>query len=236
MVQMMNNIKTGTYIRVTENGEETYNFNFYTNLLVYDKLRFVDSVVGTLVNETRYNSIIRDLVFDFEIIEKFTDVDTSLIYTNLDDDGNPVDVISDVERFLFETNVVEIVKANVPPTLFDELNKAIDDNIAYLTGIQLNSLSDALTSLFSTFEKKMSEVDMTGMMDIITKFVGMAGEFTPENVVNAYMNSDVHKQNLVEIEEAKKQRTELVESVGKTINVVEGNEKSNKKVAKKTKK
>lgn len=230
---MINNIKTGTYVRMTENGEETYSFNFYTNLSAYDKLKFVNRVLDAVVGENRYNSIIRDLMFDFEIIKRFTDVDTSLIYTDVDGDKNPLNPIDDVERFLLETNIVEIVKANAFPTLFDELNKAVDDNIAYLTGIQPNSLNSALIRLFSTLEKKIDTVDLDSMAGMAQKFAGMIGELTPESVVNAYMNSDIHKKNLAEIEEAKKQK---VEDEIKPITVIEGGRKSSKKSTKKTEK
>ena len=62
------------------NGIYAYNgemkdFTFYTNLSAYDKLRFVSSVVGTVVDEDGYNCVIRDLMTDFYIIDIFSDVD-----------------------------------------------------------------------------------------------------------------------------------------------------------------
>ena len=76
-------------------------------------------------------------------------------------------------------------------------------NIQYLTGINPNPLNDSIASLVSTIEKKINEVDLDDMMDMVQKFDNMTGELTPESIINAYINSDVHKNNLSEIADAK---------------------------------
>ena len=68
---MMKETKLGTYIR----GEESYQFTFETDLSIADKAKFVNSVVSLVVDGEDYNSIIRDLIFDFYIIDTFTDID-----------------------------------------------------------------------------------------------------------------------------------------------------------------
>lgn len=185
-------MKTGAY---AYNGE-SHSFNFYTNLSVANKVKFVNSVVSLVVDENHYDSVIRDLIFDFYIVDIMTDVET----TNLK--RSPT-FLNDVEDFILSTNIVEIVKANAFPTLIDELNNAVDKSIAYLTGIHPNPLSDVITSLLSTLEKKINEVDLDSMMNMAQKFASMTGEFTPDSIMNAYMNSDMHKKNLVEIAETK---------------------------------
>lgn len=205
----MKNAMLGTYIK----GEETYNFNFGTDLSTVDKLKFVNSVVGLLVTDKNYNSIIRDLVTDFYIIDIFTDVDiTELKESSV--------FVSDVEQFLEETNIIDIVKANMVVGLLDELNKAIDNSIAYLTGIHLSPLNEALASLINTLEKKINGVDLDSMMGMAQKFIGMTGEFTPESVVNAYINSDMHKKNLEEIEKSKEQKAEFANDLDASIKTV----------------
>lgn len=196
----MKNIKTGTYIR----NDETYNFNFGTNLSIANKQKFVNSVVDLVVNdlERKYNSILRGLVFDFYIVDFLTDVDT----TELKDSSFFVD---DVEKFLEETNIVDIVKANAFPTLFDELNEAIDKSIEYITGIHPNPLNEALASLVDTLEKKINGVDLNSMMGMAQKFASMAGELTPDSVVNAYINSDMHKKNLEDIADSKAEKASV---------------------------
>lgn len=190
-------MKMGTYIYTTENGEESYNFNFYTDLSSANKLRFVNSVIDILIDEENYNSVIRDLIFDFYVVDIMTDIDTAKLKKS------PT-FLDDVEDFLLSTNIVEIVEANAFPTLFDELNKAVNQSIEYRTGIHQNPIGEAIASFVNILEKKINEVDLDSMMDMAQKFVGMTGELTPDSIVNAYMNSDMHKKNLVEIAEAKK--------------------------------
>lgn len=189
----MKNIKMGTYIR----NDETYNFNFGTDLSIADKQGFVNSVAELVANdlERKYNSILRDLIFNFYVIEYLTDIDT----TSLRKSPSFVD---EAEQFLEETNIVEIVKANAVPTLFDELNNAVDKSIEYITGIHPSPIADSLSSLFSTLEKKINEFDMGSMMDMAQKFAGMTGELNVDNIVKAYVDSDFHKKNLEELAES----------------------------------
>ena len=197
---MMKEIKNGVF---TYNNE-SYNFEFKTSLSAYDKQVFVKTVVGNLVDDAGYDVVIKDLIFDFVIIEVFTNIDTSFINME-DDEGNDINPIIPIEHFLEETNVVDIVKENMETGLLDELNRAVDLDIQYLTGINHNPINEAITSLISTIEKKIGEVDLDSMMSMAQKFAGMTEDFTLDNIVNAYMNSDIHKSNLAEIKEAKEE-------------------------------
>ena len=190
----MKNVMTGAYVK----GKELIDFNFSTDLSIADKQKFVNSVVSLVINDEtkKYNSIIKDLVFDFYIIDFLSDIDTTELKES-------IFFIKDVEQFLDETNIVDIIKANMKVGLLEELNKAIDLNIQYITGIHPNPLNEALASLVNTLEKRVKEVDLDSAMKMAQKFAGMVGELTPESVVDAYINSDMHKKNLEEIEEAK---------------------------------
>lgn len=199
MNEMMKEMKNGVY---TYNNE-SYSFSFITDLLASDKAVFVRKVVDTIVSDTNYDSVLRDIIFDFTVITTMTNIDTSFLKV-VDEKGNVVTDIDMLEDFLLSTNIVEIVKVNAFPTLFDELNDAVDKSIAYKTGIHISPLSDALASLLSTIEKKINEVDLDSMMGMAQKFADMGEDFTMENLVKTYMNSDVHKKNLEEIAEAKK--------------------------------
>lgn len=191
------NMKTGTYIY----NDKSYGFNFRTDLFVAEKLRFVNSVTDLVVDENHYNSVIRDLVFDFYIVDIMTDIDTSELKES------PT-FLNDVEDFLLSTNIVEVVKANASTSLFDELNKAVDRSIEYLTSVHQSPVADSIASLISTIEKKINEVDLDSMMSMAQKFASMTGEFTPDSIVNAYINSDMHNKNLAEIEEVKKAKSD----------------------------
>ena len=202
MSEMMNNMKKDTYIH---NGK-SYGFSFKTVLSAYDKLTFVKTVVDTLIDESGYDVIVKDLIFDFAIVKVFSDIDTSFINVK-DDEGNVINPIIPIEQFLEETDVVDIIKENIDVGLLGELNKAVDLNVQYLTGICPNPLNDALTNLVNALEKKVSEVDLDSMMNMAKMFTGMTEELTPESIMKAYMQSDVHKENLVEITKSKKPKS-----------------------------
>lgn len=192
-------MKTGVF---TYNNE-SYNFEFKTSLSAYEKLVFVKTVVNNLIDDNSYDYIIRDLIIDFSIIEVFTNVDTSFINMK-DDEGDDINPIILIEHFLEESNVVDVVKANMENNLLNELNRAIDLNIQYITGVHTNPIGEAIANLLSTIEKKTSEIDLDSMMGMAQKFASMTSELTPDSIINAYMNSDTHKKNLAEIAEAKK--------------------------------
>lgn len=214
---MMKNVMTGSYVY----NDEIVNFKFYTDLSVSEKLTFVNSVVDIVVDEGNYNSIIRDLMFDYMVINMFTDIDTSFFKTT---DGTDIDLLED---FLLETNIVDVVKVNAFPALFYELDDAINKSIEYKTGIHRNSLEDALASLVNTLEKKIDDIDMGSinlnkMSEIAELFAGKSSEFTPENVVKAYLQTDIHKKNLDEIAEAKAPKNEIKidEDLGEVVRTV----------------
>lgn len=194
----MKNVTTSAYI----NGDKIQDFEFYTNLSASDKVRFVNSVTGVLVDGENYNSIVRDIIFDFYIMDVFVaDENTKELIKELEQSDK---FLEDVEEFLERTNLAEIIKVSADYGLIDELNNAVDLNIQYLTGIHQNRLNDALTSLVNTIERKINGVDLDSMMEMAQLFAGMTEDFTTENIVNAYIESDMHKQNVTEVKKSKK--------------------------------
>lgn len=183
------NVKTGAYTY----KNESIPFNFYTELRAVDKIKFINAVCDTLI-DTNYYSVIRDLVFDFQIVNVFTDV----VVPELQDSPSPISII---EEFLDDTNIVEIVKANVDKKLIAELEKAVDENIEYRTGIHKNTPEDALTSLLHTVEQKINDVDTEGMMEMATKLNSISDELTPERILQAYSETDMFKNRIYEKEQ-----------------------------------
>jgi hypothetical protein len=198
MNNMMNEMKNGVFVY----NDESYNFDFKTSLSAFEKQLFVKTVVKNLIDDDGYDVIIRDLIFDFAIIEVFTNIDTSFINMK-DDDGDVISPIIIIEHFLEETDVASVIKANMEDGLLNELNNAVNLNVQYITGIHTNPLNESVANLIAALEKKVNEIDLDGMMDMVHKFTSMTEDFTVENAINAYMNSDVHKKNLEEIEESK---------------------------------
>ena len=176
---------TGVY---TRNGVEK-TFNFYTNLKASDKLGFVDSVVDLVVGNS-YNSIIRNMMFDFMVIRIFTDIDVSNIVAP--DNDNAIDMIEDL---LEETNIVSVVKANVEDDVIEELEDAVDKAVEYRTGIHKNPIADALASLLNTLNDKAANIDTENMMKAVNAISEMSDGLTSDKIVEAYTKSDAFKKN-----------------------------------------
>ena len=134
---MKENTKSGVY---TYKGNDI-DFSFKTSLNAINKIKFVNSVTETLVDDN-YNYIVKDMIFDFFIIDIFTDIDIFFV-----GDEDDFDLINMMEDFLDETNVVEIVKMNAEVGLINELKEAVDYNIEYRTGIHRNVFAESLSSL-----------------------------------------------------------------------------------------
>ncbi|MBR5604311.1 MAG: hypothetical protein IKW51_08980 [Bacteroidales bacterium] len=197
----------------TRNGLE-FEFNFYTSLRAVDKMRFVSGVTDLVVGDN-YNSVIRDMMFNFNIISIFTDVDISDI-TNPENN----DAINMIEDLINDTNIVEIVIENAQSGLIAELNKAVDDNIEYLTGIHKNPLTESLSNIMNTIERKLNDVDVDSMMELAQIFGGMTGELTPEKMLEAYEKSDLFKKSYREMLANREQHKEEIEYTGKSVKSV----------------
>lgn len=195
-------IKSGVY---TRNGEDI-TFNFYTSLSAYNKLNFVNSVVKIVVDNDNndYNYVIKDMIFDYCIVNYFTDVDVS----EIDEAENNIDAIED---FLNETNIVEIVKLNVVPGIINELERAVEFNVEYKTGIHINPISSSLSSLLDTIERKVDGIDLEEMMGIAEAMTDISDELTADKLLDAYAKTDIFKKNW-----------ENAESDKEVVNVVKG--------------
>lgn len=181
---MNNEVKTGVY---TFDGEDTP-FAFYTSLNAYRKSQFVVSVCNTLIGDN-YNYVINDLVFDYFIVAIFTDIDVSEVQKS--DNG-----ITAMEEFVEKFKpVVDIVKANSVDGVLDELHKAIDLNIEYRTGIHINPISSSLANLIDTLTSKFNGFDLDKMMEIAEPMSKIAGELTPEKMLDAYAKTNIFKEH-----------------------------------------
>lgn len=193
-------IKTGTYNR---NGE-SIPFEFSTSLSASNKLNFVNSVVKVVVDDDDYNYVIENMIFDFYIVNYFTNIDVS----EITESPNNIDMIED---FLNETDIVNIVKMNAVPGIINELEKAVSLNIEYKTGIHINPISSSLSSLLDTIEQKVDGIDLEEMMGIAGSIAGISDELTADKLLDAYAKTDIFKKNW-----------ENAESDKEVVNVVKG--------------
>lgn len=193
-------IKTGTYNR---NGE-SIPFEFSTSLSASNKLNFVNSVVKVVVDDDDYNYVIENMIFDFYIVNYFTNIDVS----EITESPNNIDMIED---FLNETDIVNIIKMNAVHGIINELEKAVSLNIEYKTGIHVNPISSSLSSLLDTIEQKVDGIDLEEMMGIAESIAGISDELTADKLLDAYAKTDIFKKNW-----------ENAESDKEVVNVVKG--------------
>lgn len=180
-------VKLGTY---TDMNGDSVDFNFVYRPSLRGKIDFVKSLTGTIVGED-YLYVARDVFFDFHLIDIFTDVDTSWAF--IEDDG--VDVISNIEKFVRDTNIADIVKENMGRVIVAELEKSVELDIEYRTGIHSNPVAESLGNLLDTIERKVDGFDLESMMDVAQKLSDITGSLTPEKMLEAYANTDMFKAN-----------------------------------------
>lgn len=172
----------------TYNGEEK-SFNFRTSLRAADKVGLVNEVVKLLVNENdnRYHYIVKDIVFNFTVIRYFTDIDILKDFEDVIEDKVDTPVMETVVEY---TDIIDVIMEHIDDELIDELKKAVDYNVEYITGIRINSVSNAFVKLLNAFEKKIEELDVDSAVEMLKMVTDYGGELTPENIWNAYAQSD----------------------------------------------
>ena len=179
---MKNEMENGVYTK----GEETFEFSFLTDLSASKKMDFVNSVVGYVVTNSDYNFVIKDIIFDFEIIHKFTNY-------NISDIKEADDTLGAIEELLETTNIVEIVKSNMVDGLYEELVKAVDLDIQYKTGIRNNDILNSVERILDTIEEKVKDIDTKGLDEFVKVFNGVSGELTPDKLLEAFAKSNMYK-------------------------------------------
>ena len=190
MTSHTNEIMTGAYID-TKTNKETL-FTFKTNINVKDKIQFVSDVTALMVSEN-YFSFLKDLIFDFEIINVFTDIDVSEIL-------NAADAIGEIENIVTNTKIVEIVKSNVDNAILDELKIAVNSNIEYKTGVHNNIIEDSIVQLLSLIKSKIDSIDTETVLQMAETLSTLGNNVTSEGIVNAYANSPAFLESLKERE------------------------------------
>ena len=187
---MMNEFKRGVYTNT--NTDEVYEFGYKTDLTVSEKVYFVNNVMAFVVGEYFY-PMVREMIVDYAIIQYFTDVE-------FNEDLN----FDQIEQILAETNIVDIVKMNMKDGLLDELNRMIDVNIEYKTGIRMNRVDTMVEKLLDVIRAKVEEIDVQKVASLAEQLNGVKDELTPDRIVEAYMNSELNQKRMKDASSEKK--------------------------------
>ena len=198
---------TGVYKR---NGEQI-EFEYHLDIPMSRKLAFVDSVVDPVVGDDYYYPMLKDVMFDFRMVQFFTDIDAGIV------DGD--DAIDQIVDFLEHTNAADIVKVGVNFNVVQGLYDAVDKAIEYKTGIHPSPIADGIASILNTLEQKFAGIDMDAMTGMAKVFSKLQGDITPDKMLEAYANSDVFKKIHGDVVKKQDERDKKAED---RLNVVKG--------------
>ena len=205
---MVTTTETAMYV---DNGNAV-EFNYYLDIPMSRKLAFVDSVVDPVVGDDYYYPMLKDVMFDFRMVQFFTDIDAGVV------DGD--DAIDQIVDFLERTNAADIVKVGVNFDVVQELYDSVDKAIEYKTGIHPSPIADGIASLLDTIEQKFAGIDMDAMTGMAKVFGNMQGNITPDKMLEAYAKSDVFKKMHEDVVKKQDERDKKAED---RLNIVKGN-------------
>lgn len=176
----------------TYNGKD-YNFNILdTDLKLSEKTSFIESVSEQLVKKDNYyRYFLKDLFFNWALIEYFTDIDLNQVL-EIKGDIN----IDQIDIFIKTTNVIDIICGQVSKDLIAELQYFIDENVSYLTGKSFDDLSTSLCDLLKSIKdvvlginEKFKDFDVSKLNDISnlgTKFQNISNDEIISNIVKVF--------------------------------------------------
>ena len=198
-----------TYTNV-RNGVTT-EFNYCYDIPMSQKIAFVNSVVNPVVGDDYYYPMIKDIMFEFRMIQFFTDIDTDVV------DGD--DVIDQIVKFLESNDAADVVKVSVNFDVVQGLYDAVDKAIEYKTGIHPSPIADGIASILDTLEQKFAGIDMDAMTGMAKVFSKLQGNITPDKMLEAYANSDVFRKMHGDAVKKQDERDKKAED---RLNVVKG--------------
>ena len=167
--------------------EKEIDFKYRTELTLQQKVSFANFVLGVIFDDDYCFSIIKNEVFDIALIYMFTDV--------LQYDEDFTFSLNNIEEMLNTTNVIEILKNEIDKDLIKDLNEVIDINIAYKTGVNINSISTSFSSLLKTIENKVSDFDVDEFSNTLKKFGDITNGMSPDKIMELYTKTDAYKKN-----------------------------------------
>ena len=167
--------------------EKEIDFKYRTELTLQQKVSFVNFVLGVIFDDDYCFSIIKNEVFDIALIYMFTDV--------LKYEEDFTFSLNNIEEMLNTTNIIEILKKEIDNDLIKDLNEVIDINIAYKTGVNINSISTSFSSLLKTIENKVSDFDVDEFSNTLKKFGDITNGMSPDKIMELYTKTDAYKKN-----------------------------------------
>lgn len=170
-------------------------FEYTIALTLKQKTTFVNNVLEVLFQNDYCYSIIKNEIINIMIIDSFTNI----FKTDEDFDYS----LNKIDEFLSDTNVIDVLRKEIPSELIKELTDVIDRNIAYKTGVNENDLSTVLSSLLKTIEDKISDFDVNELTTTLKEFSKITDGLSQEKILDLYTKTDAYKENYENVVQSK---------------------------------
>ena len=188
----MNYTEKSTY---THNGE-VIEFNYSPTATYTEQVSFVDIVSKNVFVDGNYLLLLEDITFNFMLVKTFTDIKADCIA-----EGD-IDAFAEFDK---ATDITNKLRKLINPQLIKSLETSVKDNIVYKKNIAHDNISTALVDLINTVKEKIEAfgdgLDSNAVMEFIQKF--SEADLNSESIVDAYLNSDVHKNKVTELVDSK---------------------------------
>jgi len=149
-------VKENNIIKFHYNGKE-YETKYNNRLIsAIDRAGFMLYVCNTIIANDNYYSMLRELAFEAALIKQTTDIDIKELM-NLDEDEELS--FSDIEAFIANSNIIDVLMGLLSENTIRQLNRYIDKNIAFRTGLHENDMGAAIGRLFNSIADKIDGVD-----------------------------------------------------------------------------
>lgn len=204
----------------TERNFYTYNneeveYHYSPTMTYSEQVSFVKSVSNmVLFNDGTYIPLLKDIMFNFFLINDFTDIDISMFNNEFGDFD--IDKFADFDN---NTGLSNSIKTNIDTTLLYNLIDSVDSCIAYKTGISKDNIGMAVVELINTLKKKIDTFGNNIDSDTVLKFMQNFNEsgLNANEIAKVYFNSNEFKHGIAEVVDEKnatikKLRNKIVEN------------------------
>lgn len=185
VVDDVDGVEVGVYHR----GDEEIAFAYKNDMPIGMKVAFIDSVVDVVAGDDYYYPILKDLIFDFQLVNVLTNIEV-----DIEDGLTNMQQLNAIEEFMNGCDIADVLKINLDIDMLMELYEGVNRAIEYKTGIHPSPIADGIASILKVAEDKMRGFDMNSVSDLAGVFSKMQGDITPEKMLEAYANSDVFKK------------------------------------------
>lgn len=208
-------IKKGYYTK--KNIEGSFEFDFVTEMTLYEKSNLIVNIVNALVNSetNNYMSVQKDVLFKFYLIQVLTNIDVNYILDTASLDMTKAQAVEyqldETEKLVNETTIYDILLANAGE-LIEELYRELNKALTYKTGIKedLNNVILSVQKFLNILINHISENNFDELIQAATSIKGIAeSPVTAEQIVKAFQNTEDYKGSQEIIDAKNKQIIDL---------------------------